>query len=122
MYMPSIGLFKIMVAWSVNHWLISRPREADAVVLAASLLACALATRQQMVYWRDSIALFTRILSLTKDCDMAHNGLGIALSSAGRREQAIYHFKETLRINPASVKARYNLGIELAGAGGWMKP
>ncbi len=118
MYMPSIGLF-IMVAWSVNHWLISRPRARPlgAAVVAASLLACALATRQQMVYWRDSIALFTRILSLTKDCDMAHNGLGIALSSAGRREQAIYHFKETLRINPASVKARYNLGIELAGAG-----
>jgi tetratricopeptide (TPR) repeat protein len=118
MYIPSIGLF-IMAAWSVNHCLISRPRARTlgCAVVALCLLCCALATQWQMACWRDSFALFTRILSLTKDCGMAQNDLGIALSRAGRREEAIYRFKEALRITPSSAGARYNLGIELAGAG-----
>lgn len=118
MYIPSIGLF-IMIAWSIKHCLISRPQTRTLIctIVAAVLFCCALKTQWQMAYWRDSQTLFTRILSITKDCEMAQNGLGTALSSAGRKEEAIDHFKEALRINPSSVHAHYNLGIELANAG-----
>jgi protein O-mannosyl-transferase len=118
MYIPSIGLF-IMIAWGVKYFIASWPRArtVGCAVVAAGLVCCALATQWQMVYWRDSFALFTRILSITKDCGMAHNNLAIALSSAGRREEAINHFKEALRLDPSAVLTRYNLGIELAGAG-----
>jgi protein O-mannosyl-transferase len=118
MYIPSIGLF-IMFAWSVNYWLVSRPRARTlgGAVVAVCLVCCALATQRQMACWRDSFALFTRILSISKDCWLAQNDLGIALSSAGRREEAIYHFKEALRIDPSMARTHYNLGIELAGAG-----
>jgi tetratricopeptide (TPR) repeat protein len=117
-YLPSIGLF-IMLAWSVNHWLARLP-EARLWVGGAAflcLLACVLATERQLPYWRDSLALYGRILENFPDCAGAQNGMGLALSDAGRRDEAIEHYKEALRLEPASVHAHYNLGIELAEAG-----
>jgi protein O-mannosyl-transferase len=117
-YLPSIGLF-IMLAWSVQHWLVRRPAARSWVVGATflGLLGCVLATERQLPYWRDSMALYGRILQYFPDCASAQNGLGLALSDAGRRAEAIDHYKEALRLEPASVHAHYNLGIELAEAG-----
>jgi tetratricopeptide (TPR) repeat protein len=117
-YLPSIGLF-IMLAWSVRHWLTRRPAAGPWVGGAAflGLLGCVLATERQLPYWRDSLALYGRILWNFPDCAGAQNGLGLALSDAGRRAEAMDHYKEALRLDPDSVHAHYNLGIELAEAG-----
>lgn len=118
MYIPSIGLF-IMIAWGINRCLNIWPqtRMVGCTVIAATLVCCALKTQWQMAYWRNSLVFYSRILEISKNSDMAQNGIGVALSSAGRKEEAIEHFKEALRLNPASVHAFYNLGIDLADTG-----
>ncbi len=42
----------------------------------------------------------------------AHSNLGIALMEQGRRDEAIRHCEEAMRINPASAKAHNNLGFD----------
>jgi len=117
-YLPLIGLF-IMLAWSVQHWLARLPAARPWVGGAAflCLLGCVLATERQLPYWRDSMALYGRVVQYFPDCAGAQNGLGLALSDAGRKAEAIDHYKEALRLEPASVHAHYNLGIELAESG-----
>jgi len=117
-YLPSIGLF-IMLAWSVNHWLARLPAARNWVGGAAfvCLLGCVVATERQLPYWRDNLALYGRIVQYFPDCAGAQNGLGLALSDAGRRGEAIDHYRKALRLEPASVHAHYNLGIELAEDG-----
>ncbi|MGA2749889.1 MAG: tetratricopeptide repeat protein [Verrucomicrobiota bacterium] len=117
-YVPSIGLL-IMVVWSAHHWLAARPpaRLWAGALAAACLLGCVLVTQKQLATWRDSISFYSQILSVNKNCVMAQNGLGWALSQAGRSGEAIDHFREALRLDPNLVRARLNLGIELANAG-----
>jgi tetratricopeptide (TPR) repeat protein len=117
-YLPTIGLL-IMIAWSVKYWLAGHPAArlcmGGAVFLA--LFTCVIAAKLQLPVWRDSLSLYSRILDNFPDCASAQNGLGLALSNAGRTEEAIVHYREALRLEPASVHAHYNLGIELAVAG-----
>jgi tetratricopeptide (TPR) repeat protein len=117
-YLPSIGLL-IMFAWSVNHWFARQPAARPWVGGAAflCLIGCVLATERQLPYWRDNLALYGRIVSIFPDCAGAQNGLGLALSDAGLRDEAIDHYTEALRLDPTSVHAHYNLGIELTEAG-----
>jgi tetratricopeptide (TPR) repeat protein len=44
---------------------------------------------RQLVHWRDSIALFSRAVAVTRDNHLAHYNLGTALGQAGRIEEAL---------------------------------
>ena len=46
-----------------------------------------------------------------------HNSLGIALDQTGKREEAMEHYQQALRIKPDFAVAHYNLGIALRQAG-----
>jgi tetratricopeptide (TPR) repeat protein len=49
---------------------------------------------------------------------MAHNNLGIALYDKGRKDEAIAHYRESIRLNPEeSAGAHYNLGCALQDKG-----
>jgi len=117
-YVPLIGIF-IMVAWSADAWLAFRPsaRPWGFATLSLALVACILVTRSQLSNWRDSISLFTRVLAVTQDNAFAENNLGVALSNAGRGNDAVHHYREALRVLPKYEKAHNNLGVELAAQG-----
>ncbi len=117
-YIPLIGLF-IAVAWTLNDWL---EREAWARIPAAEivgawLVVCAVLTHGQLRWWENGIALYTRVLAVTPNSAFGQDGLGVALSNAGRGTEAITHYEEALRLKPDSVHAHYNVGIEYAAAG-----
>lgn len=61
----------------------------------------------------DSIALWTHTLGCTRDNAVAHNDLGIALCKERRFDEGIFHYRETLRIQPGFAQAHYNLGLAL---------
>lgn len=117
-YVPLIGVF-VALSWALAE-LASRGvalRSAVAVASAASLVPLFLMTRAQTLTWADSSAVFTHAIAVTRDNDVAHINLGLALFSQGRNEDAIRHYREALRIRPDSTAALNDLGIALHAAG-----
>jgi Flp pilus assembly protein TadD len=84
-----------------------------AVALAVTLTVGAILgamTRHQTGWWRDSITLWSRAADLDPRNDIATFNLAIALEEAGREEEAIVRYEQTLRLVPDQTFARQNLG------------
>ena len=117
-YIPSIGFFCALV-WGVHH-LLSRRRHGKWIghgLAAASLAACLALTVGQLRCWRDNVQLFAHALAHTRNNAPAQNNLGVALSNLGRAQEALEHYREAIRLQPANAQARFNLGVELANSG-----
>ena len=87
------------------------------VVGGAAIGLCAVLTRQQMGYWKDSETLFRHVLEVTENNDIAHNNLGVALDKKGEIDEAITQLREATRLKPDHVEAHYNLGIAFGRKG-----
>jgi len=117
-YIPLTGL-AIILAWGGAD-LVSRLKPGRILpLLAASVAALALsiAGSSQVSYWKDSITLFERTIAVTKNNWMAHNSLGSALKDAGRLDESIRSYHESIRIKPYFQEAHNNLGVALTAAG-----
>jgi tetratricopeptide (TPR) repeat protein len=116
-YVPLIGPF-CAVSWLAASWATTRLRArilgATAIVLAGAL---AVAARGQLAHWRDSTAVFRRVLAVDEHNPSAHNNLGVELGEAGRIEEALPHLRAALRLRPSSPEALNNLGNALLQLG-----
>jgi tetratricopeptide (TPR) repeat protein len=121
-YVPLIGLF-ISMAWGISSVVTRWPRLKAAVstltVCVISLLM--ISTWFQLHHWKNSIVLFEHALNVTSNNQLAHNNLGLALSKAGRIEEAIEHFSKALLITPQYVHAHINMGNALKDQGNLKK-
>jgi tetratricopeptide (TPR) repeat protein len=114
MYIPSIGLF-ILVVWGLDDFLNWRPHWrrittlAGVVALAGSLAV----TRIQLGYWQNSIRLFRHAIEATTDNFVAYTCLGETLSDLGMKKEALMLCAEAVRISPNSPVAQYNFGMAL---------
>jgi tetratricopeptide (TPR) repeat protein len=81
------------------------------------IFAFAFAARAQVSYWRDSEALWTRTIAVTKDNYFAHASLADLLMRRGRLPEAIEHSEEALRIRPGDADAQNNLGLAMLQTG-----
>ena len=117
-YVPLMGLF-IIAAWGAVDLLGRRPYGSKALPIAAGLaiLACGIAARRQVQFWKDSITLWEHTLQVTTDNPLAHYNLGVVLSGQGRAQEAILHYLEAVRIKPDYADAHDNLGLDLANQG-----
>jgi tetratricopeptide (TPR) repeat protein len=117
-YLPLIGVFTIL-AWGVHD--LTRRWRLQVIALSAaaasSLLACVVLTCRQLGYWKESETLFRRALAVTKDNELAHNSLGSALVSKGRRDEALPEFEKAVELMPDFAEAQNNLGAALAAKG-----
>lgn len=111
-YLPMIGIYA-MAAWSLRDALARRPRWlAPAVTaVAAALLALAAVSWRQIAYWRDSRAVFQRMLAVTDDNHYAHQALGALLRAQGDIAGARSHLEQALRIRPREAYAHAQLGL-----------
>jgi tetratricopeptide (TPR) repeat protein len=117
-YVPMTGLV-IIIAWWVRE-IVERHRGlrvAAATAAVAVLIACAICTRQQLRYWRNSESLFEHTLAITSNNWLIHNNYANVLKEEERYEEAIVHFQEALRIRPNSAEIYSNLGGALGRAG-----
>jgi tetratricopeptide (TPR) repeat protein len=117
-YTPLIGIF-MMLVWRAAEWFDrSRPRRVAAVAVATVVLAALIVDlRNELPNWSDSIAVFSRALSVTTRNDLAENNLGEALASQGRETEAAVHFVNAVRYNPNEPRNRYNFARSLLLAG-----
>lgn len=116
-YVPLVGLF-IMLAWGIPELLASwRHRSLLPAAAGFVVLACAIAAREQVRHWKDSLSLWEHALQVTTENYRAHQNLGHILTKQGRPTEAIPHYSEALRIKPDSAEAHNNLGHALADQG-----
>jgi tetratricopeptide (TPR) repeat protein len=100
-YIPLIGLF-IMVAWgavdlSARWW----HQELGLAVLAGVILTgCFICTRFQIAHWRNSFALFSHTIEVTKRNALAEEKLGFTLALSRKLPEAMRHFDAALQLSP----------------------
>ena len=87
--------------------------------LAAGILVallCLLLTWQQVALWRDSLTLFTSALESGHESSVALNNLGIALTEAGRPDDALPLLLRAVERDPTDAGGWFNLGNAHAAA------
>ena len=117
-YIPLVGIFT-MLCWSVPRDAMERRISKVAVWVAtvALLAVCAMLTRIQVGYWKNSETLFRHALNVTRDNWLAHGNLGMALEEEGKVQEAIAHYEQALWLKPDMVEAHNNLGTVLLQEG-----
>ncbi len=112
-YLPSVGI-AIMLAWGIPL-LYSGVDIRRKILFPAGiiiLIILAFLTWNQCGYWKNSISIFKHALSVTKNNDVAHNHLGIALQTEGRINDALSHYNQAIFINsyyPEAYNNRANI-------------
>jgi len=119
-YVPLIGLFFI-IAWGTFD--LVRDRRYRRIVLFCSagtvIFALMICTWRQVCYWKDSVSLFGRALTVTDNNWKIHNNIGTVLMNMGEYEKAVGHFNEALKIYPGYAEAYLNLGAVNERKGLW---
>jgi Flp pilus assembly protein TadD len=114
-YVPLIGI-SMVLAWSVADGLDALGRDrrwlrfAVAGGAALPLVALGVAAWGQTATWRDSFALFERVVSVSPRDPLAHFKLGNLYRDERNPDRAMQEYREAIRIHPGFVKARMNLG------------
>ncbi len=117
-YVPLTGPF-LAAAWGMRD-LARRWRLRPAMLApAAGAVLCllAFATWRQLPYWRDTVTLFERALSVTSGNWLAHLNLGAAYEKRGQLDEAVGQYHRALAIAPGVGDIHYNLGVALARQG-----
>jgi len=113
-YIPVTGLF-IIIAWGAAELSggFQYRKQILAVLAGTAIIASAVLTRHQLMYWRDSFSLFQHTLQITNNNYVIHHCLGSAIAEKGDHDAAIIEYNESIRINPNYAEAHNSLGNEL---------
>ncbi len=111
-YLPYVGLF-IAICWGVaglaessSFW------KASAAAATIVILVClSFATRRQVGYWTDDIALWTHSAEAVKNNAMAENMIGENLLRKNDRDAAIAHFRAAAAMDPEFPFPQLHIGI-----------
>jgi protein O-mannosyl-transferase len=111
-YLSFVGLF-IAVCWLVADLAqqtdFARVWLAPACVVVLGLLM--FATHRQLGYWSDDVSLWSHTVEVTSNNAPAESLLGEALQRAGRRQEALTHFRAAAAIDPLLPYPHYHVGI-----------
>jgi tetratricopeptide (TPR) repeat protein len=103
-YLPSFGLLMVLtsfLSWVCTTAEIVKPTLryiAVFVFILAAASAESFAVRNYLVHWRNSVGLYEYMLSLAPNSPLLHNGLGIALSSEGRLDEALSQYRQAIKL------------------------
>ena len=114
LYLPSMF---VSVAVVVLGWCWIKPRWAKAVVFCIVTLIFCVWTYERNSLWSDPLSLWKDCVSKSPNKARTYNGLGLALLSAGKVDEAVAEFRKALAIKGDYYKAHNNLGLALAEAG-----
>lgn len=92
-------------------WIAQRQHPRAQLAIVLSLIACAVLSIRQSLYWRNDQVLFERVLQVQPASGLAHNNLGLVALRAGQIPAAEQHYRRALELNPKDTLARGNLGL-----------
>ncbi|MFC1813271.1 tetratricopeptide repeat protein [Thermodesulfobacteriota bacterium] len=108
LYLPMFG-FVLFASYQLFHYLYSK--RLLALALSVSIIvSLGTATYLRNKTWKDSITLWSDVVSKNHLNYRAHNNLGAILDKQGRIDEAIRRYYESLRIRPDYETAHYNIG------------
>jgi len=109
LYVPAV-LCAIAAAALIAQLATSSSRAFIAAAAAVGVvIAFAVLTRQQVGYWHDSIALWSRAIELDPRNDVALYNLAVALAEQGRDDEAMQRYEQTIALVPDHDLARREL-------------
>jgi hypothetical protein len=115
LYIAMIGPIGLVVA-GVDEFLLPGSSARRAVVSVASALAIFVLGWQSRAYaaqWRDGETLWTYTVEKAPSVWLPHYNLGNAYRRAGRLDEAIAQYRESIRLQPDFDWSHNNLGISL---------
>ena len=119
MYLAMLGP-ALAVAMAIDRLqAVAGARPDGRLPLAAGIpvaVLCLLLTWQQVGLWRDSLTLFTSSLESGHESSVALNNLGIALTEAGRPDDALPLLLRAVERDPTDAGGWFNLGNAHAAA------
>ena len=117
-YIPSIGIFLALVFFMMEFAGKSRRRKIISAGLAiAALIACILATQNQLRFWRDSETLFRHAVAVMPNNEIALINLGSALELQNRLNEALAIDRQAEELKTGRYQLHNNLGNLLAKLG-----
>ena len=113
-YIPMIGILLVLV-WEIREWTKEWRYKQIVWGITATLmlLPCIFLCRQQIRDFKDSITFWRSTYKITGDKDVALYALGMALSDAGRTDEAIEVLQTSLQAKPERGMVHYNLAFNL---------
>ncbi|MGD0786331.1 MAG: tetratricopeptide repeat protein, partial [Sedimentisphaerales bacterium] len=117
-YMTLTGLF-IIIAFGASEFIPKlRYRNFTLTILAVAVLtSLAFTSRQQLNYWKNSLALFRHTLDVTPDNPLILESYANYLFEIGRLSESIEQFDKLMKIKPDSAESHCNLGCALMWTG-----
>jgi protein O-mannosyl-transferase len=117
-YLPLIGIF-LTVACAIDWcWLGGRrPRILMVSLVCAYFGFFLVQTGRQLMFWQNSVTLFTHVVRLNPEDATAHNMLGRAFASEGSTAESIAEYAAAVRLRPEAQAMHHDLGCALFGAG-----
>ena len=120
LYIPAVALYGLIAGGIRAAWQrVPKWRTPMALAIIGVTLALIARTHDQVRHWHNSLTLFAHAVAVTDDNWMMHNGVGAALSRAGRNDEAAPHFETALRLKPDRPKIHFNLGHVRFMQGRW---
>jgi len=123
-YLPSLGLMLPIAAFLNSLWIRASSRQLSVrgMMLAICIVVCICCefagTRRHLRHWRDSITLHRYMLTINPNSAGLHSNLGVGfMKSPSDLNDAIYHFRRAVEIDPLRALYHYNLASALARSG-----
>ncbi len=115
-YLPHVGLF-IALAFGAAEATRLLPRTLVTGTALGVLVLLAIATNRQLMYWANSVALWTRAVEVTPDSYRAHFNLADAFNEDNRVTPALAEYQRSLALNPDFGRAQLDFAQALAQSG-----
>ena len=112
LYLPSTGLL-LGITQTAGIWAQSRKVIEMSLATLAMITACALTYRtiDQNAVWSNPIRFYSNIIAHDSKSARVHNNLAMALSEAGRDEEAGSQYLEAIQISDQYPQSHYNLAL-----------
>jgi len=117
-YLPLVGIFVLLV-WGAAGLAPRRPGRGAALIAAGCLTTglCAVLTRTEVGYWRDTETLTRRAIAVTSGNWIARANLGFELTRQGREEEGLQQYREAEASAPARAERHFRNALLLADQG-----